>query len=328
MQPRKESYCSLVPGDRPGLYVCQVCGHRFFISSPPERVRRVCDGSLATGRPRQWFRGRYERPPLVPTVRHLLFHIWPVTGCDWRWHVEWLKRYWHIWNGRKLIGVVLDANTECECDVVKEFPGDAEFVFCANNPKLREGQTFIKLINKFGLAGPEEAVFFAHTKGMRYPRDHIVWLWSHVMYWHLLRRWEECMEAFRDPNIVFVCSMLDNTHGFHPEYLWNWHITGSYYWFNLRFVQEHPQRGLCPKEFWYVEGWPSLFGPESIVKPMLLNQFTRPYSREWWLSDALPRHVALGGDVPLDLLSVEVGPLHPMAGVVVEEEEEKCGCRG
>jgi hypothetical protein len=273
---------------------CSKCGRLIHTTMPIEDVRFECHGSGLPGKPATWNNLPCPRPTrITPKVRHLIYHLYPVRG-KWEWHVEWLRRYWHVFNGRKIVGIAVDGETECESEVVKSLPADAERLLVINDPTQREAKTFIKAIRQFTSAAADETVCFMHSKGVRHPENHLAWLWAEVQYHHCLHRWKAAMRALRTH--IFAGPILRPGAGLDQQsiYLWPWHFTGAFYWFRLKETLEHPRRWQLPIVWWYVEGWPAQFGPERIAQALLWHGEVNLYSKAAW-PPLLERHARMGG---------------------------------
>src|SRR5207249_5847089 len=100
--------------------------------------------------------------------RNLIYHVWPVRDSLWRWNIEQLLERIDIFNGRRIIGIVHDSQSELPEEVMKCFEGHGcEFVVRSNNP-LGEVNTFPKMLARLASEDPNEITFYAHAKGVKY----------------------------------------------------------------------------------------------------------------------------------------------------------------
>jgi len=88
--------------------------------------------------------------------RNLIYHVWPVRDSLWRWNIEQLLERIDIFNGRRIIGIVHDSQSELPEEVMKCFEGHGcEFVVRSNNP-LGEVNTFPKMLARLASEDPNE----------------------------------------------------------------------------------------------------------------------------------------------------------------------------
>lgn len=117
-------------------------------------------------------------------IRNLLFHLYPKRKTFWRWHIEQLVKFLPVWNGKRIVVVVLDDHTEPYADVLRELePLDALVFFKPNDASLGEVKYFIPTLSLLESLDPEEATFYAHGKGVtRDGEREVVRRWSKAMY--------------------------------------------------------------------------------------------------------------------------------------------------
>ena len=240
---------------------CEACGKTFSTSlgGDPTAIKWECPGPNGKGRPSRWVPSDYERPKGIPiTTRNLLFHLMPDRGGQWRWHAEMLKKYWHVFNGRKALGLTYGVDLERTDAVLSELPKFDHVYVTENNPKLREGATFTNLLDYAFTLDPTQATFFCHGKAVRYPADHVVWIWTRYMYEQNLDDVDRvndalsrspCAGALQYPGVSF------DQNRYYP-----WHYSGSFYWFHNASLFSFPnwedieQRWYCVEpylaQFW------------------------------------------------------------------------------
>lgn len=126
-------------------------------------------------------------------IRNLLYNCCPSDWSDeWRDNVARLCRYPEAFNGRKLVIVRTGENMRSIDDVRAEFrrgwlDADVEFLEIENHTKLHEVHRFIETLELLQSVDPNEATFYAHTKGVRYDgvperRMDSVRQWRNEMY--------------------------------------------------------------------------------------------------------------------------------------------------
>lgn len=115
---------------------------------------------------------------------------------------------------------------------------DAKFVEYENDKQLREAKYFKhEIVLKLGEFPKDEAIFFAHNKGVSSnyvsPRD-LIW-WINGMYYCCLARQDLLDGYLEDNDVCAVGSFLIRGHdpfvipyGFKLKY--KWHYSGTFFW--------------------------------------------------------------------------------------------------
>jgi SAM-dependent methyltransferase len=117
--------------------------------------------------------------------RNLLFYLYPRKWSVWPWHIEQLLKYKHVWNGRKILIIAEDSNTTADkklLPIVQQL--GAEIHKVPNDPVLGETRWFVEKLGLLESKDPDEATFYAHSKGVT---QQGAWLggavsWSKGMY--------------------------------------------------------------------------------------------------------------------------------------------------
>jgi hypothetical protein len=100
-------------------------------------------------------------------TRNLLFHCYPIRGTLWPWHVDRLREYRHVWNGRRIVILALDDRTAPEAELRDKLsPLEAEILVRRNNPALAETAYFLEGLGMLESRRSDEATFYAHAKGV------------------------------------------------------------------------------------------------------------------------------------------------------------------
>jgi SAM-dependent methyltransferase len=173
--------------------------------------------------------------PEAGSTRHLLFHLYPVRDNEvWRWHLRKLREKASCFNGKKILALALDYNSESaeavrrECaglfDEVLEFP---------NKPDLREVVSFEELFSRVRSLDPAEAILWGHSKGVgRGPAHGPVYRWAelqHEIYTDLGR----VLPLLQEYPVVGAFKKLG--YGWSDaESLSDWHFSGSWFWARSR----------------------------------------------------------------------------------------------
>lgn len=199
---------------------------------------------------------------VVPTVRNLLFHVWPSSDA-WRWNVDQLLQRISLFNGRRIVAVVTDHNTVSPHEVEAAFKGNVdELITLPNIPSRREVVTFLSLWNSIKSIHPSHITFYCHGKGIRPERvgDQAVRKWTEIMYSANLDYWPRVETLLKQYPVVGAFKKVG--HGWLPhESNSAWHYSGSFYWFRNRDVFSKPDWQRID-QFWSgIEPWPSLHFP-------------------------------------------------------------------
>lgn len=296
-------------------WICKRCGRVIHVSDHAVPPQMECEGEWARNRPAYYVPSSYVRSDWeMPSVRHLVFHMYPfelVYPECWRRHAAMISEAWPMFNGRKLIGIALDDSCATEAEVRAAFPRDAEFLVVRNNPGMREGATSKPLLRELKrVVDKRHAVFFAHSKGVRYRPESIVHVWWQVMYYHCLRR-PEAMELLAER--TFSGAILFSDGIFESTEYYPWHFAGSYYWFHAESVLQHPRFDQWPDIWYMAEAFPALFGPIELAGGTLYTgRLMHCYDIAVWRDVLLPLHESYGGE-KMDVDGLLAGPVFPAA---------------
>jgi hypothetical protein len=204
------------------------------------------------------------------TTRNLLYHVCPLAANDvWRQNVRQLLRRIDLFNGRRVIAIATGGNLESAGAVETLFADrGCQLLHVTNDPQLREVVTFLPLLEAIADADPNQATFYAHTKGnstavnMEGARR-----WRNLMYHALLDRWPECLADLSQDNIALV-----GTHFMHwqprrspfPTRLdnrYHWIFAGTFFWFRHDRVFASPHWREVPRDRYGAEAWPGQMFP-------------------------------------------------------------------
>ena len=191
----------------------------------------------------------------VKPVRHLLCHLWPlaVGRSVWLWHVGQLKRRAHIFNGKRIVAVAADRDTDPVGDVERALGPDFEIILLPNQPRFREVFSFDPLFSRVASTDPREMVFWCHGKGVRNPGGLHIRQWASIMY-----------EAALD-YLPLVEGLLA-THGVVGSFrrthkAWQddggWHYSGSYFWARSMRLFSRNWRHI-PMKWYGMEAYPGV----------------------------------------------------------------------
>ena len=204
-------------------------------------------------------------------IRNLLYNVWPVLRTEeWALNLERLARYPNAFNGKKIIllkrgGPIETADAPAVRNLLSPL-GDIEIIEYENDPKLGEVTGFIEtLANRLVSLDPNEATFYAHTKGVSYGTEtelrHIasVRRWRNTMYDQCLGNIPKIEEAL-ETHVAAGCYLRDPTtikhRGALPRGLdtIGWHFAGTFFWFKHSTFFSHPKWRDIQQHRYGVEG--------------------------------------------------------------------------
>jgi hypothetical protein len=219
------------------------------------------------------------------TIRHLIYHICPLTANDvWRKNLAQLRRRWHLFNGRRILSIAAGPGCRPPHDVLAELSGlDFDAFTVRNSVELRETPGFIRLLWAIETTAPNEAAFYAHTKGVTRPAGHRgVRYWRNLMYHALLDDLEAVTVALRNFPIVGTHRQLHEQ----PLVLFpgrtvgaKWHFAGTFFWFRCRDVFMNPKwADYIQQTGWASEAWPGWMFPYDRSFCMAVDNPRNPYA--------------------------------------------------
>ena len=163
----------------------------------------------------------------VDVPKNLIYFIYycgKVTHYH-RLNLKLLLKYWHVFNGKKVVKVAVDGKAFLE-PLKSLLPSDCEIEIVQNNPVFGESVHFIDSINKVN----DGITFYAHCKGVSRP------IWRGLDLW-IEHSYKGNLETIPDlSNKVFsgVCGKLLACPPYVPQ---DFHYSGSFYWFNTEKVK-------------------------------------------------------------------------------------------
>lgn len=230
------------------LHACNVHGHCLPMSVSQSNAKGCADCT------------DYAPVVTVPDagqVRHLLFHMWPVKEPPvWRWHVEQLKRYAPLFNGKRILACVTDGQSE-RIDTIKTAVAGLfdDVIELPNNPSLREVATFEPLFSRVVSLSPRDAILWAHSKGtMRRNTSSPVRRWAELQY-ELYMDWPRVGPLLQRYPTVGAFKKIGR--GF-TESRSDWHYSGSWFWVRSRDLFAQPNWREIDRHWYGIEPYPSL----------------------------------------------------------------------
>lgn len=171
-------------------------------------------------------------------IRNLLYNCCPLTSNEeWRLNIERLNHYADVFNGRRIVLLKTGEGLLTPAEAKQAFSFDAEFIEVRNNPVIGEVEGFIDALGLLESLNPDEATFYAHTKGTwriaaEPDKTTSVRLWRNKMYDKCLGdvaeveavlRQYACAGCFKiDRGIFTESSALDVP----------FHFSGTFFWLN------------------------------------------------------------------------------------------------
>lgn len=197
------------------------------------------------------------------TKRNLVFHLWPVRSNDlWR---RWLRRLMRVWpkfNGRKIIGCVVDHQTVPWKTLCRQLSDDAEWIVQRNNPQRGEGVTWELAMQMVKSLEPTEMTCYGHGKGVS-PAYHVPErsreLQSILMWGRFLYRFTMALDTSIVESILerWPCAGSLKKHEAYRQEVGRppslWHYSGTFFWINHQAYFSHPESLKIGHSRWAVE---------------------------------------------------------------------------
>lgn len=232
-----------------------IAQHRFDI---PAVSGCGCGAASVAGRPQRG--GPVPYVDLSDAVRHLTYHIWPTLRNDcWRWNLAQLATRWHLFNGRKVVGIAYDYHSEFPDTVLQECErlGIAwdSVLSRRNTTKLGEVKTWLWRLTELQPhnAQPNEVVFAAHAKGVRHAPGVMI-PWVSTMYECCLDDWQTVRQQLEWSLMTGPFQQVRDGH--------RWHYSGSFYWFRLHDISRRNWQQI-EGHYSGTETWPWLMADRS-----------------------------------------------------------------
>ena len=226
-----------------------------------------------------------EHLPFVSTPRrHLMYHVWPVRDSAWRWNVERLLADIDLFNGRRIIGIVHDRQSEAPAAVRAAFEGHGcEFVEMPNDP-IGECITFPVMLGRVASLDPDDVTFYGHAKGVRHGNvmSQAVRRWTEALYDASLGQWPLVAEHLQRYALTGSFRMLGRFRA--HQYLGDWHYSGTFFWLRHALAFRRPILTV-PQFYGGVEVWPGLHFRREETGCLLLDQLRQlAYNDAFWRS--------------------------------------------
>ncbi len=267
--------CALLGPETGDIKDCELCGHEkkiplrvcngpHKVCTPDKRLVYKNDGKLVEVAWCKTCKDKVTELPstgnlVTPTVRNLLFHVYPTAGNLWRRNVEQILNRIDLFNGRRIVAIATDHTTASPEQVKAALKGNVdEILTVPNDPTRREVATFLPLFSSVKSTHPSHVTFFCHSKGVTSMRQgsHAVKLWTDIMYSACLDYWpyvEKILDSYPVAGAFKKIGRGWPAHESNSE----WHFSGSFYWFRNRDVFNTDWQRI--DQFWSgIEPWPSI----------------------------------------------------------------------
>lgn len=233
------------------------------------------------------------RPITEDTKRNLIMHVWPTSNGAWQWNVDQLIARRHVFTGQVVIGVAEGPNTTTKDEVERyAAPLNATVFSVPNNPRIREGATFQRLLKS--IKDDDSITFFCHSKGARHGEafgndGSTLRPWTETMYHVCLDNIEQVVDQLKTASMTGPFRRFGNfkTPGNH-----RWHYSGAFYWFRNADVFEREWQKM-DMFFFAVESWPGLLFRAEEVACCFHDNCGDLYQKSYWESAVMPQLEAL-----------------------------------
>ena len=233
---------------------------------------------------------------LEDAVRHLTFHVYPVADYGaWQWNCDRLLKNSGLFNGRRIIAVATDQTTDSVSDVKRYLADFAdEFVEVPNNSVLREGVTWLPMLEKLqSLDSQFDVTFSCHAKGVRHriePEDHptgsTIFPWTQAM-WDTCSNWGIVRPLLESHATVGSFRRI----GGHPNTInsfGEWHYSGTFYWWRNRDAFRRKWKEF-PKTFFGTEAWPGILFAKHEAGVVFGENVQDLYNFNYWTTEIEPK---------------------------------------
>ncbi|HVT81916.1 MAG TPA: hypothetical protein VHM90_14815 [Phycisphaerae bacterium] len=171
------------------------------------------------------------------------------------WHLRQLQKHSHVFDGQWIFAIVTGPGLTSPDAVRPLLPPQAQVITRPNDPQLGETCTLPLLLAKAFTLQPDDAVFYAHAKGLsqlgRQSESPTRW-WTLAMYRWLLG--DEATAMLRDKPFV---GWLKFQGSHYPLPWWStWHYAGNFWWFRAADIYRKAWQQVHPSRFG-AEAYPS-----------------------------------------------------------------------
>lgn len=234
-----------------------------------------------------------------PIVRNLLMFIYPVRGdvsgnsspqaAEWRRNVEKILQRIHLFNGKRIFAVAVDAASDSLETVKTALTGiDCEILPFVNDTKLGEVIAFKSLLSQVESTDQNEITFYCHAKGVTKQHNStqlpFVRRWADAMYDVLLDGVGDVESVLETK--TFAAAFRTNTKQFPSGEIttFNWHFPGTFFWFRNRTIFKSSRWKNISQTYWGSESWPGTQVPIMMTSCLLVDEIKlgELYSEPIW----------------------------------------------
>jgi uncharacterized HAD superfamily protein/adenine/guanine phosphoribosyltransferase-like PRPP-binding protein len=248
-----------------------------MFESDPKQARAIADvsGKLVvvptTGevfKPDRMWRAVVTKKKYQPIeVHNLIYHVCPMERSNsWRKNLEQLMRRWGVFNGKKIIACADGPGIHPTSVVYDILPKDCKIVSIHNDIANREQATFPYLLDQIRNDSPNEATFYAHSKGIQTKANQVGSMqWRNAMYHYLLDDMEHVDECLQTHAAVGTTKITKKKR----EWIvptgktlpCQWIFAGTFFWFRHDVIFSYPQANIVYDDRYAVEAWLGTFLP-------------------------------------------------------------------
>jgi len=189
-----------------------------------------------------------------------------------RLNLEYLNKYWHLFDGQKVVKVALDLGYNAK-PILELLPKDCKVEFVENNRTFGEAVHFMDSINRVS----EGMTFYGHCKGVSRPVMGGLDKWIAHLYEGNLKAIPDLSEKL----FSSVCGKLLPCPPYVPQ---DFHYSGSFYWFNTEKVKARIKE--MPMDRHLTERFPAVIAKQSecLFQYPSFNKNFNYYDERTWKS--------------------------------------------
>jgi len=232
----------------------------------------------------------FDGDPIV----NLMYHIYPI-GDKWMWNLDQLLERISLFNGRKIIGIVVDEKSATPDEVRKYIGSNAnEYLIYENHSSQHEMRSFEDQLKELETNDPNHITFRAHAKGVsnftvKHTRknkksDHII-DWVEMLYTTNLDNFDLVKEHLTESAMTGSCRKFGQFKNDMNKATYS----GSFYWFRNCHVFAREWKPKHVKR-WACEEWPGSLFSKDDTRCLFLDNVQRLYSAEYWNQKVLPQY--------------------------------------
>lgn len=208
--------------------------------------------------------------------KNLCFYLYPLKNSPtWVFHLNRLKSYWPLFNGKKVITVATDERT-ADVEELKETLGqkDVTWRVIKNDKQLWETAGFVGMLECVENLSPDEATFYCHGKGAGY-MDVAKKRWVDAMYYLNLSSAKLIDNLLNQYDAVGAFQFRNTAHAGS-----DWHYSGTFFWLKHSAIFSKNWKDIEPTNYG-VEGYPGRHIPVERSYSLIDPPNTRAFLEKW-----------------------------------------------